>query len=101
MKWIDAQMRSLVERHPLLAFFGLTFALSWSLWGLQALVAGADPISARWLGITATYGPTLAAMALAGLLCPERQAADGLRRQFWLVGGVLAGTVLLNMFGVS
>jgi hypothetical protein len=47
-----------------LAFFGLTFALSWSLWGLQSLLADADPISARWLGIVAAYGPTLAAITL-------------------------------------
>jgi uncharacterized protein len=72
------QLRSLVQRHLLLAFFGLAFALSWSLWGLQPLLAGADPISARWHGIIAAYGPTLAAIALAGLLDPQRQApAEG------------------------
>jgi len=91
------QLRSLVPQHPLLAFFGLTFALSWSLWGLQSLLAGADPISARWLGIIAVYGPTLAAIALAGLLGPERQPTAWPRRRLWLAGAVLAGTVLLNV----
>ncbi|NTW04115.1 MAG: hypothetical protein HGA19_23065, partial [Oscillochloris sp.] len=42
-------------RHPLLAFVSLTFVISWSLWGLQALCALDDPISARWLGIIATW----------------------------------------------
>ena len=96
MKWIDSQLRALVERHPLLAFFSLTFALSWSLWGLASLLVGNDPISARRLGTLAAYGPTLSAIALAGLLRPERQAAIGLRRRFWLAGGVLAGTLGLN-----
>ncbi|NTU83192.1 MAG: hypothetical protein HGA45_28110 [Chloroflexales bacterium] len=75
------QLRSLVRRHALLAFFGLTFALSWSLWGLQSLRARADPISVRWLGIIAAYGPTLAAVALAGLLRlePQRVASSSRR----------------------
>jgi hypothetical protein len=54
---IDTQLRVQVQRRPLLAFVGLTFAISWSLWGLQGLLADADPISARWLGIIAAYGP--------------------------------------------
>ena len=92
--------RSIVERHALLAFFGLTFALSWSLWGIQSLLA-ADPISARWLGIIAAYGPTLAAIALAGLLRPEREPAAWPSRQRWLAGAVLAGTVGLNSIVAS
>jgi membrane protease YdiL (CAAX protease family) len=101
LKQITMQMISLVERHPLLAFFGLTFALSWSVWGLQFLLATDDPISARWLGIIATYGPTMAAITLAELLRPERQAASALRHRLWLVGGVLTGTVLLNVIVAS
>jgi membrane protease YdiL (CAAX protease family) len=90
-------LRTLLQRHALLAFCGLTFALSWSLWGLQSLLASTDPIPARWLGTIAAYGPTLAAIALAGLLRPERQAAAWSRRRLWLAGGVLAGTVGLNL----
>ena len=97
MQWIASQLRVLVERHALIAFFSLTFAISWSLWGVQSLLADADPISARWLGILATYGPTLAAIALAGLLKPDRQASAWSRRRFWLIGAVLAGTVFLNV----
>ncbi|MBP1468296.1 CPBP family intramembrane metalloprotease [Candidatus Chloroploca sp. M-50] len=95
------QLRLLLQRHALLAFFGLTFALSWSIWGLQSLLADADPISAGWLGIVAAYGPTLAAIALAGLLAPEQQASASPRRQRWLAGAVLAGTVWLNITVVS
>jgi membrane protease YdiL (CAAX protease family) len=101
LKQITTQLRSLAQRHVLLAFFGLTYAISWSLWGLQALLANADPISARWLGIVAAYGPTLAAIALAGLLGPEQQAAASPRRRLWLAGGVLAGTALLNLMIAS
>jgi uncharacterized protein len=95
------QLRSLLRRHALLAFFSLTFALSWSIWGLQSLLAGADPISVRWLGIVAVYGPTLAAIGLAGLLDLERQASVTPRRRLWLVGAVLAGTVWLNSIVAS
>jgi uncharacterized protein len=86
----------MVERHLLLVFLGLTFAISWSIWGLESLLAARDPIAARWLGTIAPYGPTLAAMSLAGLLGPERQLAVQQRR-LWLAGGVLAGTVWLNL----
>jgi hypothetical protein len=95
------QLPALLQRRPLLAFFGLTYAISWSLWGLQPLLAAADPISARWLGIVAAYGPTLAAIALAGLLGPERQASASPRRRLWLAGAVLAGTVGLNVLIAS
>ena len=96
MKRIDMQLRALAQQQPLLAFFGLTFALSWSLWGLESLLVGDDPISAGRLGTLAAYGPTLSAMALAGLLRPERQTAVGSRRRIGLAGAVLAGTVWLN-----
>lgn len=65
------------------------------------MLGGDDPISARWLGIIATYGPTLAATALAGLLNPERQAAVWPRHQLLLTGGVLAGTAWLNLMIAS
>ena len=94
---LAVQLRALFQRHALLAFFSLTFALSWSLWGLQSLLASDDPITARWLGTIAAYGPTLAAIVLAGLLRPERQAVAWSRRRFWLAGVVLAGTVGLNI----
>lgn len=89
------QLRALLQRHALLAFFGLTFALSWSLWGVESLLASDDSISAHWLGTLAAYGPTLAAMILAGLLRPEQQPLVWTRR-LWLAGGVLAGTMWLN-----
>ncbi len=90
-------LRALCQRYALLTFFGLTFAFSWSLWGLQSLLASADPRSVGWLGTIAAYGPTLAAIALAAVLRPERQAVVSSRRRFWLAGGVLAGTVGLNL----
>ena len=96
MKWIDSQLRPLAERHALIAFFGLPFAISWSLWGVQFLLASADPISARWLGTIAAYGPTLAAIALAGLLPPEVQPAVRPEQRLWLTGALLAGTMWLN-----
>ncbi|NNJ13327.1 hypothetical protein EKD04_023665 [Chloroflexales bacterium ZM16-3] len=65
------------------------------------MLSGDDPISARWLGIIATYGPTLAAMALAGLLRPESQAAVWPRRRLWRAGGALAGTACLNLMIAS
>jgi membrane protease YdiL (CAAX protease family) len=86
-----------VERHALLVFFSLTFAISWSIWGFESLLAGRDSIAARWLGTIAPYGPTLAAMALAGLLRPEPQPVVRPQHRLWLAGGVLAGTIWLNV----
>lgn|GEM_PF-5146009 len=85
-----------LQQHTLLAFFGLTFVRSWSLWGLQSLLVDGNPISARWLGTIAAYGPTLAAIVLAALLHPKRQTAVWSQRRLWLAGAVLVGTVWLN-----
>jgi uncharacterized protein len=86
-----------VERHTLLVFFSLTFAISWSIWGFESLLAGREPIAARWLGTIAPYGPTLAAMSVAGMLGPERQPLIRPQRRLWLAGMVLAGTIWLNV----
>ncbi len=60
----ENQLREIVRQYPLFAFFGLTYALSWLLW-LPMLLAGQS--SAVWLHL-GTFGPTLAALALSGLL---------------------------------
>lgn len=90
------RLYALLQRHTLATFFGLTFVFSWSLWGLESLLASDDPLSAHWLGTLAAYGPTLAAITLAELLRPECQPVRWTRRRFWVIGGVLAGTVWLN-----
>jgi uncharacterized protein len=98
---ISMRLRSLVERHTLLAFFGLTFAISWSLWGVQTLLADDDPISVGRLGTLAAYGPTLAGIALAALLGSERRPIVWPWRRVWLAGGVLVGSVCLNILLAS
>jgi uncharacterized protein len=50
-----------VTRHPLITFFGLAYALSWSPWLLYATVPNFPA------GIQLTFGPFLAAIAVSAL----------------------------------
>ena len=68
-----------MKRAPLLAFFGLTFAISWAAWlpaaaRSRGYLGGPDVGSVA--GLIGAFGPTLAAVALTGLTAGRR----GLRR---------------------
>ncbi len=54
-----------LERHPLLAFFGLTFFISWTVWFLQPVVKNFDPTCGNLFGLFAPFGPSLAAIILS------------------------------------
>jgi uncharacterized protein len=94
---IDVSLRPQLERHALPAFFGLAFAISWSMWGLESLLASGGQSPAHWLGTIATYGPTLAAIVLSGLLRPERLPGVRIWRRLGLAAAILAATVWLNL----
>ncbi|MCU0495093.1 MAG: hypothetical protein MUD01_26190, partial [Chloroflexaceae bacterium] len=90
-------LRAWLARHQLLAFFGLTYLISWSIWGVEPLLAMVDQRSARWFSFLASFGPTLAAMALTSVLQRERAPLPHQVRRFWVVGLVLAATLLVNL----
>lgn len=72
-------MTALVRRHRLVAFFLLTFVLSWWSWPLQA--AGLAPV-AHW-----SCGPLLAALIVAGIADGRAGYRDlGARLVRWRVG---------------
>jgi uncharacterized protein len=55
------------ERYPLLAFFVLTFFISWTLWLLQPTLKRFDPVCGNLFGLFAPFGPSLAAIALTSI----------------------------------
>jgi uncharacterized protein len=70
-----------VRSSPLVAFFLLTFLISWSIWGLgQALVPGAGRGTRLAIHNLGLCGPTLAALLLSGLLYGREGAFDLLKR---------------------
>jgi uncharacterized protein len=60
---------SVVGRHQLAAYFGLTFAISWAIWlGLVVASLGIRTTAGAVLNIAATAGPSIAALVLATAL---------------------------------
>jgi hypothetical protein len=58
---------SFLARHPLVAFFLLSYAISWLIWlSMVALALDIRSPAGRALNIVAIAGPTLAGLALAG-----------------------------------
>lgn len=82
--------RDRARQYPLLVFFGLTFAISWLCW-LPMLLRGQP--SDWWLHL-GTFGPTLAALLLSGVL----GGRDGLRQ---LLRGLLIWRVRPFWYGFS
>jgi membrane protease YdiL (CAAX protease family) len=61
-------LRAWVARHALVAFFGLTYAISWAIWLSEPLLEAYDPVGSEWYGMLALFGPALAAIILATVL---------------------------------
>jgi membrane protease YdiL (CAAX protease family) len=63
---------SAVQRRPLLAFFVLTYVVSWAIWGTLAATETsiATPLGGM-LNVVATAGPTIAALLVAVLIGGE------------------------------
>jgi uncharacterized protein len=65
-----------IERHILIAFFGLTYAISWGIWWLEPTLQSVNPVFARSIDTLAPYGPLFAAVLLSAWLKPERLPAS-------------------------
>jgi membrane protease YdiL (CAAX protease family) len=91
-------MRSLARRYPLVAFFGVTFLLTWAVWVPRALVSQ-DVMQAAWpadIAPLSTYGPALAAVIVAALIGRGALRDLGARLVRWRVGWWWYAVVLLG-----
>ncbi len=59
-----------IDRRALLAFFGLTYLISWSIWSFEPSLRHGDPVFVRSIDTLAPYGPTISALILSALLKP-------------------------------
>jgi membrane protease YdiL (CAAX protease family) len=83
----DSESRALprlVQAHPLVAYFVITYALSWSYW---AIVLGVLKKDSMWWFLPGAFAPFIAAVIVTGLA----QGRQGLRAYFrrfvlWRVG---------------
>jgi membrane protease YdiL (CAAX protease family) len=57
-----------VSSHPLIAFFILTFCISWTLWLVPFALGLTDPVAFRHLNTIGAFGPALAGLAVSRLL---------------------------------
>jgi uncharacterized protein len=95
----------LLRRRPLLAFFGLVYALSWPLWLVALNTEGAGATAAEY---GALFGPALAAALVAWRTGRLREWAGGIVRwrvpaRWWAVAlgvPVAFGAVVNLVFGV-
>ncbi|MDP9366473.1 MAG: CPBP family intramembrane metalloprotease [Chloroflexota bacterium] len=98
---------SLARRYPLVAFFVLSFAVTWALWipaapFLQGLGDGPVPLPALLVALLGGYGPTMAAGAVAGAL-GGRSGIKSLLRHFlvWRVAPVWYALIVLVPLAVA
>jgi membrane protease YdiL (CAAX protease family) len=85
---------SLVKRHPLIAFFVLTWALSWWPWILYAFGLSPTPI--------ASFGPFLAALVVLAITQGKSGIGGLLRRMVrWRVGIRWYAVALLLPVGIA
>lgn len=92
-------LRVWLERNPLVAFFALTYTISWSVWLTQPALARLDPLSGRFFGLLAAYGPSLAAIALSALPGPRAAEPVPWRSRLTLPALVLAASVWVTRNG--
>jgi len=84
-------VRDQVERHPLLAFVALAYAISWASWLLMRFV---DAGAFSGVGIIASAGPALAAVIVSAILRPNRSGISAANH--WALFGA-AGTSVLAL----
>lgn len=65
-------LRAWAARRPLTCFFGLTYAISWTIWLSEPLLERYDPVGSQWYGMLAPYGPALAAIVVAAAAGRDR-----------------------------
>ena len=77
------KLTELIKRHQVVAFFVLTFAISWGLWipFLPLIYSGKQPLLAPLL-IFAAYMPALAGIAITRIIDP--QPRGGSRKSSWI-----------------
>lgn len=105
-----ARVMRLLRRHPLAVFFGLAFALPWSVMipmalASRGLIDGAPPIP---LLLLAGYGPTIAALVTAALVGGGTAVRSLLGRlliwrvglRWWAIVLLLPGAISLGALGL-
>jgi hypothetical protein len=70
-----SRLQRLAERYPVIAFFVLTYAISWAVWVPLAVAQIDHPLYK-----VGTFGPTLAALLLTGLISGRTGLRKLLRR---------------------
>ena len=65
----DRPGRTLLDRHQILAFVALTFAISWAIWwGMASMSLGIETSGGDVLNIVALSGPSITALILSAVL---------------------------------
>ena len=65
-------LKAWLEGFSLVAFFGIAFAISWTVWFTQPMLTKLDPMAGKFYGLFAAYGPSIAAIIVSGITRPQR-----------------------------
>jgi membrane protease YdiL (CAAX protease family) len=79
-----------VERHKVILFFILAFAISWTIWLLSPVLSADNDNTKLVFTLIGAYGPALAAMFVSSMATPELSGIRHMRR--W---GVFVSVFLL------
>ena len=69
-----------IARNRVTVFFGMTFAISWTIWSLSSVVSAGDRDAKLVIDLTGAYGPALAAIFVSGLVGPEPSGVRSVKR---------------------
>jgi membrane protease YdiL (CAAX protease family) len=80
---VTAEATGLVDKvksYPLLSFFALTFAISWTIWFIAPIIAGGNKGLANLIDLIGAYGPAVAAIIISAITHPEPSGASRKKR---------------------
>lgn len=75
-------LKGIIQLHPLVSFFTLTFAFSWIIWFLAPIIGGGNKGLISIIDLIGAYGPAVAAIMVSAVARPEPSAAP--QRKRWI-----------------
>jgi uncharacterized protein len=96
-------INSWIQRHPVLAFVLLAYAISWSLWIPASAFADGNPRTLLMLMMAGGWGPALAAVVVArrGRPVAEPAAERGARLRLFALAAVAGLVVAIGAFATG
>ncbi len=76
----QSTLKQKIFKQPTIAFFALTFLISWISWFLAPVIGGSDKALTDAIDLIAAFGPSLSAIIIASIINPEPSNASSKKR---------------------